>query len=137
VRIDGARVVVHESSGALITELQGTGMAVVPEVLAAKDKDGKGATTIGKFKKLTDAELLNAIARNKTYDAIGLQLACFPVPDGAKDTMELKAKLPAPGVQGRPRRAQAPAVRRAQVRVPVTPRAARCPLRHRQPTGQS
>src|SRR5262249_50040105 len=94
-RIDGTRILVHESSGAMITELQG--MTVVPEGGAAQDKDGKGATTSGTCKQLSGPELLNAISRNKTYEAVGLQLACFPVPDGAKDTMELKVKLPAPG----------------------------------------
>jgi hypothetical protein len=95
VKIDATRMSVRESSGCLIAELQG--MSVVPEVLAAKDKDGKGAKVIGKFQKLSDPELLNVISNNKAYRDLGLMLACFPVPEGSKDTMELRVKLPAPG----------------------------------------
>jgi len=94
-KIDGTRIAVHESSGAVIAELQG--MTVVPEVYAAKEKDGKNSKLVGKFTKLTDPELLNAISRNDSYKEVGLQLACFPVPEGAKDSMEMKVKLPAPG----------------------------------------
>ncbi|GDY02139.1 hypothetical protein LBMAG49_14680 [Planctomycetota bacterium] len=93
VKIDSTRIGLRESSGCMISELQG--MSLVLEVLAAKEKDGKGSKVIGKFMKFTDSELLNAISRNKAYADLGLMLACFPVPEGSKDTMELKLKVPA------------------------------------------
>ena len=87
--IDGLTVRLREVSGCDLVQLNG--MTVVPEVLAAKAADGKGAKTIGKFGKWEDIELINKVAAK--YPDIGLMAACFPMPEGSKDgSTDLKLK---------------------------------------------
>ena len=92
VRLDCSKILVTERSGAWLTDFHG--MSVVPEVLASKGVDGKGAKVIGKFIKLTDGELLNKAAGK--YPNLGRFIALFPYPEGVLDGgTELRLKLPA------------------------------------------
>jgi hypothetical protein len=90
--IDSSRISLHEHSGALIGNL--FNMVLVPEVLAAKAADGKGAHPVGKFIKMTDPEILNkAAAKNPK---MGLNVAALPLPEDSRDgSLELKVKVPA------------------------------------------
>jgi hypothetical protein len=94
--IDATTIMVSESSGCVITELQG--MSLAPEVLAAKSEDGKGAKIVGKFLRFTDPELLNKAAIQ--YNKLGNLAACFPMPDGYRDKeLVLSVKMPAEGMK--------------------------------------
>lgn len=89
VRIDGTQIRLLESSGCVLGEFHG--MSLVPEVVASKNADGKGAKPVGKFVKLADSELLTALA-GKLPD-IGILLAVMSAPAGAKDSMVFEAKV--------------------------------------------
>ncbi|HEU4419907.1 MAG TPA: hypothetical protein VFT55_13325, partial [Planctomycetota bacterium] len=89
--IDATTILVSESSGCLITELQG--MSLAPEVLAAKTEDGKGAKVVAKFVRFTDPELLNQAS--KKHGQLGNFAACFPMPEGYRNN-ELVLKIPMP-----------------------------------------
>ena len=92
--IDALKVLVREASGCVLTELHG--LAVAPEVLAAKAEDGKGAKVVGKFVRFTDAELLNKATAK--HNKLGLLCATFPMPEGYRDgEMVLKVKMPGSG----------------------------------------
>jgi hypothetical protein len=98
VEIDGRKILLRESSGCILAEPQN--MVPVPEVLAAKAADGKGAKVIGKFLKLDDAELLNKATATKANEQLRLFVAYFPVPEDQKDgSMTMKCKLPAAGMK--------------------------------------
>lgn len=92
-RIDGTRIRVKEQLGCVLAEMHG--WAVIPDVLAAKAEDGKGAKPVGKFVRFTDSALLTELV-NKLPD-LGLYMAMMPVPQGAKDSMVLEVTLPAAG----------------------------------------
>jgi hypothetical protein len=94
--IDATKILLHEASGCVLTDLFGIGLA--PEVMAAKAEDGKGAKVIGKFGHFNDAELLNKAAA--FYGKLGQLCAAYPMPDGYKSgEMVLKVKLPAAGMK--------------------------------------
>jgi len=94
VSIDALKVLLHEASGCVLTDLQG--MMLAPEVLAAKAEDGKGAKVVGKFVPFTDPELVNEAV--KSHRNLGLLCALYPLPEGYKDgPMVLRVKLPAAG----------------------------------------
>lgn len=94
--IDATKILLHEASGCVLTDLFGIGLA--PEVLAAKAEDGKGAKVVGKFGHFTDAELLNKAAA--FYGKLGQLCAAYPMPDGYKSgEMVQKVKLPAAGMK--------------------------------------
>ncbi len=99
VAIDATRIGLREASGCVVADLHG--MAVIPEVLASKMADGKGAKPIGKFVRCTDAEVLNKVA--ELWRDIGLMIACLPMPEGCrgdkKESMTLTLKLPAAGMK--------------------------------------
>lgn len=96
VKIDATKVLLQEKSGCILAEMHG--MVLVPEVLAAKAADGKGAKQIAEFQKLTNSDFLNDAAGKNAN--IGLMLALFPMPEGAKEgSMVLEAKLPHPGMK--------------------------------------
>ncbi|GAB4158095.1 MAG: hypothetical protein Fur0037_25740 [Planctomycetota bacterium] len=96
VEIEGARIVLTESSGCVIAEPQN--MVPVPDVLAAREESGKGAKVIAKFVKLDDPELLNKAAAR--YSQLRLFVAFFPVPEGNRDgSLLMKCRLPAPGMK--------------------------------------
>lgn len=98
VEIDGRKILLRESSGCIFAEPQN--MVPVPEVLAARAADGKGAKVIGKFLKLDDPELLNKVASAKANTQLRLFAAYFPVPEDLKDgSMTMKCKLPAAGMK--------------------------------------
>jgi len=94
-RVDGSRIRVRESLGCVIAEPHG--WAVIPEVLAAKTEDGKGAKVVGKFVRFTDSALLTTLV-SKLPD-LGLYMAMMPVPQGAKDSLVLEVVLPSPGMK--------------------------------------
>jgi hypothetical protein len=90
LKIDAMRIMLHESTGCLLAELQN--LVVVPEVLAAKAADGKGARVIGKFIKLEDPELHRKIADQ--HPSLSSLVGFFPLPDGKRDgSMEFETKL--------------------------------------------
>lgn len=92
--IDALKILLHEASGCVLTDLQGMGLA--PEVLAAKAEDGKGAKVVGKFLHLNDGELAR-IASEK-HNKLGVLIACFPMPEGYRTgALELKVKMPGAG----------------------------------------
>ena len=93
VAIDATRIHVKDRAGASIVEFHG--MTLIPEVLAAKAADGKGAKVIGKFVRMEDPEFLGAAARE--VPKIGRFVALFPMPEGAKGgSLTLKVKPPFP-----------------------------------------
>ncbi len=95
--IDALSILLQEASGCVLTEFH-NGIALVPEVLAAKADDGKGAKPVAKFVKMTDAELLNEAA--KKHGNLGLFCATFPMPEGYRSgELVLTVKLPAPGMK--------------------------------------
>jgi hypothetical protein len=90
--VDAAKISLHEHSGALLGNL--FNMVLVPEVLAAKTADGKGARPVGKFIKMTDAEIINKAAAK--YEKLGRNVAALPLPEDSRDGhLELKVKVPA------------------------------------------
>ena len=93
--IDASRISVRESSGCVLAELHG--FAAIPEVLAAKAEDGKGAKVVGKFVRCTDSEQLTALT-SKLPD-LGLILGTMPVPQGQTDSMALEVTLPGEGMK--------------------------------------
>lgn len=94
VTIDALKIMLHDVSGCLITEL--FGLALAPEVLAAKTEDGKGARVVGKFGHFTDGELTR-VAGDK-FNKLGVLVALFPMPDGYKSgDLNVKFKSPGPG----------------------------------------
>lgn len=98
VEIDGRKILLRESSGCVLAEPQN--MVPVPDVLAAKNADGKGAKVVGKFVKLDDPELLNKASGLQANTQLRLSVAYFPVPEGQRDgSQTFKCKLPAPGMK--------------------------------------
>ncbi|MFO1078722.1 MAG: hypothetical protein U1E73_13440 [Planctomycetota bacterium] len=96
ISIDALQIFVKEASGCLITELQA--MAVVPEVLAAKDATGKGAKPVGKFLPFNDGELV--LQAQKAHPNLSTLCALFPMPQGyTKGAMSLALKLPSDGMK--------------------------------------
>lgn len=96
LEIDGTSIVLQESSGCLLAEPQN--IVPVPEVLAAKAADGKGAKVVGRFVKLDDAEIFRQAAEK--HSNLRLFVGCFPVPEDNRDgSLLLKCKLPAPGMK--------------------------------------
>lgn len=94
VSIDALKVLLHEASGCVLTDLQG--MTLAPEVVAAKAEDGKGAKVVGKFVPFADPELVNQAV--KSHRKLGLLCALYPLPEGYKEgPMTLRVKLPAAG----------------------------------------
>ncbi len=93
--IDGSRITLRESSGCVLAELHG--LTVIPEVMAAKAEDGKGAKVVGKFVRLTDSEQLTALT-SKLPD-IGLYMGTMPVPQGRRDNLTLELTLPSAGMK--------------------------------------
>lgn len=92
--VDALKVLLREATGCVLTELHG--MALAPEVLAAKAEDGKGAKVVGKFVRFTDSELLNKATAK--HNKLGLLCATFPMPEGYREgEMVLKVKMPGPG----------------------------------------
>ncbi len=94
--IDATKILVAESSGCVMGEWHGISLAC--EVLAAKEADGKGQKVVGKFVRFTDPELVNKAAAK--HSTLGLQAACFPMPDNYRDgELVLAVKPGAPGMK--------------------------------------
>ena len=93
--IDGSRITVRETSGCVLAELHG--WSAIPEVLAAKGEDGKGAKVVGRFVRFTDSDQLTALT-SKLPD-LGLIMGTMPVPQGQLDSMVLEVALPGEGMK--------------------------------------
>jgi pterin-4a-carbinolamine dehydratase len=94
--IDALKILLHEASGCVLTELHGISLAC--EVLAAKEADGKGAKVVGKFVRFTDPEL--AVEAQKKHNNMGAQITSFPMPEGYRNgELVLTVKLPADGMK--------------------------------------
>ena len=94
--IDALKVFVQESSGCILTELQG--MPLAPEVVWAKTETGKGAKAVAKFVPFTDGELVNVAGRSHTN--LSTLTALFPLPQGYREgALTLSATLPAEGLK--------------------------------------
>jgi hypothetical protein len=94
--IDALKIHLREASGCVMTEFHG--MSIVPEVLAAKAEDGKGAKVVGKFVRFADWELVRKASEKAAN--LGNLVACFPMPEGYRDgDLVLKVKLPGPGMK--------------------------------------
>ncbi|MCU0865252.1 MAG: hypothetical protein MUC36_15825 [Planctomycetes bacterium] len=96
VVIPAMKVFLGESSGCVFTDYHG--MSVACDVAMAKEGDGKGARSAGKFLRFTNWDLVNEAV--KSYPNAGLMVACFPMPDGYRSgPLELKVKLPQAGMK--------------------------------------
>lgn len=92
VVIDALKITVVGVSGEIYGRINGA--PPVPEVLAAKTPDGKGAKTIGEFVAMDEDGLLNAANR---YPNMSLDVGFFPMPKGEHDgELVLKVKPPFP-----------------------------------------
>ncbi|MCA8953802.1 MAG: hypothetical protein KDE27_30095 [Planctomycetes bacterium] len=96
VKIDALKVFVKESSGCIFTELQGCGIA--PEVLAAKDEDGKGSKAVAHFVEFSSGELVNKAGT--AHPKLSTLCALFPMPQGYREgPLVLEVEMPSPGMK--------------------------------------